>query len=284
MLPNHGIPYIGSQERSKIAQIQPSPPLKHKVAASIQQAPCSIDDMQRSFGKLVAKTLESLEHNKVTVRQLASTLLALGAYEPVIEKEEALLEDHEEKLFQAQSFPDVYRVIHPYMSFFNPELLAYIIETHGTQKNHEDLNEYISKLDAFCQGAVSPPMDLSSKGQSSTTATESRDEIVIKLNLKDRRLQRIRNIKSSIARILGVKEVTLCLVSIQEGCTKITFMVPQFVLKQQFPLLEEQVQKFLCIGALQIMTSNGHQYNLTVGDTIDYRYRYIIIATPYYCN
>ena len=241
--------------------------MKHKgkvVDESTQQAPCSIDDMQRSFGKLVAKTLESLEHNKVTVSQLASTLLALGAYEPVMQKEAKLLEDHEEKLFQAPTIPDVYRVIHPYMSFFNPELLAYIIEIHGTQKNHEDLNEYMSKLDAFCQGTASPPMDLSSTGQSSTTVTESRDKIVIKLDLKDRRLQRIRNIKSSIAKVLRVKEVTLCLVSIQEGCTKLVFMVPQFVLKQQFPLLEEQVEVFLSLGALQLMTSNGHQYDLKV--------------------
>ena len=236
---------------------------KGNVAESTQQAPYSIDEMQRSFGKLVTKTLQSLEH-KITVRQLASTLLALGAYEPVMQKEEALLEDHEEKLFQAQSFPDVYRIIHPYMSFFNPELLAYIIETHGAQTNREDFKEYRNTLDAFCQGTVSPPMDLSSKGQSSTTITESREEIAVKLDLKDRRLQRIRNIKSSIAKILGVKEATLCLVSIQEGCTEVVFMVPKFVVKQQFPLINEQIQAFLSLGAQQLMTSNGHQYDLRV--------------------
>lgn len=257
-------------ERSKVTKGNQNPLLKHKgkvtTAESTQQTPYSIQEMQTSFGKLVTKTLESLK-DRVTVKEFASTLLALGAYEPVMKKEDALLEDHEERLFAAQTISDIHRVIHPYMSFFNPELLAYVIEIHGMPTDHEDFEEYMSKLEAFCQGIINPPMDLSSKEHS---VTKNREEIVVKLDLKDKRLQRLRNVKSSIAKILGVKEVTLCIVSIQEGCTEVVFMVPQFVVKQLFPLLEEQIQAISSLGVLQLTTSNGHQYDLKVSSVMLY--------------
>ena len=108
------------------------------------------------------------------------------------------------------------------MSFFNPELLAYIIEAYGTPANKEDLRQYMNKLKAFCQSMVVPPMELSSENQ--TMTIEKRKEIKIKLDLSDRHLQRFRDVKSAVAKVLRVTEVTLCLVSVQEGCTEVCLL------------------------------------------------------------
>lgn len=232
-----------------------------------QQIPVSIDAMQRSFGAVVSKTIKALELNNVTARQFAATILALGAYEPVMKKEQALLEDYEDKLFQAETITEIYRIIRPYMSFFNPELLAYIIETHGTQANREDFREYMDKLDTFCQSIVVPPMDLSSEEQPLTIV--KRKPMKIKLDLSDRRLQRLRDVKSAVAKILHVKEVVLCLVSVQEGCTEVVFMVPQFVIEHVFPLCEEQVLAISSLSAIKLITTEGHHYDFYVSFMAD---------------
>lgn len=217
--------------------------------------------MQRNFGIVVSSTVKSLE-TTVTVRQFATALLALGAYEPVLKKEQSLLEDHEDELFQAESISDIYRIIRPYMSFFNPELLGYIIKTRGTPQNLVDFKKYLVKLDLFCQSIVVPPVVLSNDEQSLTV--EKREEIKIKLDLSDRRLQRIRDVKSSVAKILRVKEVALCLVSVNEGCTEVVIMVPRFVVKHVFTLSDEQITALSCLGALQLTTSQGHHYDFKV--------------------
>ena len=217
-----------------------SPLLEHKclVAAHVH-IPVSIDDLQRSFGVVVSKTMKSLEL-RVTTEQFALSLLALGAYEPVIKKEQAVLEDHEDEIFNAETIPGIYRIIRPYMSFFNPELLAYIIETHGTQANRDDFKEYMSKLNSFCQGIIVPPMKFSSQDQ--LLSVEKREKLKIKLNLSDRRLQRFRDVKSAIAKILGVKTVVLYMESVEEGSIEVIFLVPQFVVQHLFPLSDVQVK------------------------------------------
>ena len=222
--------------------------------------PVSIADMQRSFGRVVSNTMKSLE-STVTTKQFALSLIALGAYEPVIKKEQAFLEDHEDEIFEAETIPDIYRIIRPYMSFFNPELLAYVIETHGTQTNREDFEEYMSKLNTFCQSIVVPPMKFSSEEQ--LLYVERREEIRIRLDLSDKRLQRFRDVKSAIAKVLGVKKVTLYVDSVEEGSIEVIFLVPQFVVQHLFPLSDVQVKA---------ISSQIGTFRLTIigGDYVDF--------------
>ena len=214
-----------------------SPLLEHKTL--IAALPVSIAEMQRSFGKVVTNTMKSLE-STVTTKQFALSLIALGAYEPVTKKEQSLLDDHEDEIFEAETILNIYRIIRPYMSFFNPELLAYVIETHGTQVNRDDFKEYMSKLNTFCQSIVVPPMKFSS--EESSLYIERREEVRIKLNMSDRRLQCLRDIKSSIATILGVKKAVLYINSVEEGSIEVIFLVPQFVIQHLFPLSDVQVE------------------------------------------
>ena len=143
--------------------------------------------MQRKFGLLVSKTLESLEEQEVSARRLAQTLLALGAYEPILKREKDLLEDHEDRLYQACSISDVYRTVRPYTSFFNPESTEYIIEAHGTQTNCEQLISYKSELKTFCENISVPSCACVDLGESESI--ESRGIINIKLDSRDRRLE-----------------------------------------------------------------------------------------------
>ena len=219
--------------------------------------PVSIADMQRSFAKVVTKTMSSLE-STITTEQFAVTLLALGAYEPATKKEQALLDDHEDEISDAKSIPDMYKIILHYMSFFNPELLGYIIELHGTQANRDDFGEYMSKLNTFCMNLIVPPMNFSSEEQS--RSIERRGEIRIKLNLSDRRLQCLRDVKSSVATILGVETAVLFVDSVEEGSIEVIFLVPQFVVQRLFPLSDVHMKAISSqIGAFKL-TIIGSEY------------------------
>ena len=214
--------------------------------------------MQRKFGLLVTKTLESLEEQDISARRLARTLLALGAYKPVLKKEKLLLEDHEDRLYQACSISDIYRIIRPYMSFFNPELLDYIIKAHGTPVNHEQYKAYESELKTFCQSISVPACVHLGENES----VECRGIIKIKLNLRDRSLKRIRNVKSAIAKILGISEIALYLESVKNGCAELTFLVPGFIIQNSFPLPKEQYDSFFSLGTLSLTTIYGGNHHI----------------------
>lgn len=256
--------YVGtSQQKSQAAGEVKCPQLDCKSDSSStsytvgSQVPPSIEEMQRSFGIVVTNTMKSLQ-SKVTTKDLASSLLALGPYEAVLKGEKALLHNHKDELFQAESVADMYSIIHPYMSFFNPELLDYMIETHGTQEDREKYTEYEEKLNAFCQSITVLPMDCSNEKPSSSP---KRGQIKIKLNLRDRRLKCFRDIKSAIAKILHVKKVALCLDSVHKGCTEMVFMVPSFVIENVFPLTEEQLQAISSLGVFNVTISTSYLYN-----------------------
>ena len=229
------------------------------------QCAVTIEEMQRKFGLLVTKTLKSIEKKKISVEEFATTLLALGAYEPVLDKEERLLEDHEDELFQARSISDVYCIIRPYMSFFNPELMDYIIKAHGTPENHEQLQAYMSELKTFCQSISVPPrVDLGEN-----ESIESRGKIIIKI-LEDQRLDRIRDVKSAIAKILGISKAALYLKSVEDGSMELIFLVPVFIIQNEFPLPKERYDSFCSLGALTLTAVYGgiHQYHIDFQTTV----------------
>ena len=246
---------LGDITASLMAQKKPSPLLEQE---SLVTAPScmlvSIADMQRSFAAVVTKTMKSLE-STITTEEFAVTLLALGAYEPVTKKEQALLEDHEDEIYGAKSISSIYRIIRHYMSFFNPELLGYIIELHGTQANCDDFKEYMSKLSTFCQSIVVPPVNFSSEEQ--PLSVERREKITVRLDLSDKRLERLRNVKSAIAKVLGIKEVALYIESVVEGSIEVIFLVPQFVVEHLFPLSDIQVKAISSqVGILKLIITS----------------------------
>ena len=99
-----------SHQQSPVIQKEDRPILEDRCKSATEvecQVSVSIDEMQINFGTVVSKTMEYLE-TTVTPTQLADTLLALGAYEPVMMKEENLLEDYEDELYQAKTISDIY--------------------------------------------------------------------------------------------------------------------------------------------------------------------------------
>ena len=72
-------------------------------------------------------------------------------------------------------------------------------------------------------------------------SVERREKITIKLDLSDKRIERLRDVKSAIAKVLRVNKAALFVDSVKEGSIQIVFLVPQFVVQCLFPLSDVYV-------------------------------------------
>lgn len=211
------------------------------------EAHLDIPTMQRKFATIVGRTLKSFE-GRIKESMLAQTVLSLGAYEPVKTSEKLLLEDHEDEIQNANSNSDIFNTIRPYMSFFNPEVLGTIIEALGTKEDTDAYDKYMRDLEAFCKTMVVPPCNLSDNQD----PVKNQEIVKIKLDLKDRRLKRIRDIKSAIAKILNVSVMTIQIVKVRKGCLEVTFLVHGEVITQLSKLSCTQEWELHDLGMLTL--------------------------------
>lgn len=217
-----------------------------------------IPQLQENFAAIVGKTLLSLE-NRIPPQMLAETVLALGAYEPVKTSEVLLLEDHEEEIKCARSNSDIFGIIRPYMSFFNPEVLGTIIRVFGATDDQRAYNRYTQALEVFCNStkiAVSTDNPCNLTDGSDEMLNKQEMIVKIRIDTNDRRLQRIRDIKSAIAKILGVDAKALQIVGASEGSLEVVFLVHSVVIKQLNRLNDIQKRQLQDLGVLNMEFHN----------------------------
>lgn len=79
--------------------------------------------------------------------------------------------------------------------------------------------------------------------------TETSKELVLKIDIESTaRLAKLKVLKSAVAKILGLKSVSLRLVDVTDGCVVVTFLIPtlvaEIVFNKYVVLADEQVEKF----------------------------------------
>ena len=97
--------------------------------------------------------INSFQHQGINPRRLASTVLALTEYDdPAIGK--PLLERDKEALMKAQLVDDTFDVLRPHMTFFNYEILEFLIEKMGSPNDKDDLQKFLQEFRRFCRQSV----------------------------------------------------------------------------------------------------------------------------------
>ena len=129
----------------------------------------------------------------------------------------------------------------PYWNYLNCELLEYIIELYGTNDDTERLANYHEKLHRFCDRRIfEVPMPTSGTGTG--TGDSKQRKFAVKLNVREGiTYKELRRIKRRIAKILHVKMAVLIIVNVDPGCVQLTFLIPNFIAQEIFPLSPEQV-------------------------------------------
>ena len=132
----------------------------------------------------------------------------------------------EEDVKQVKEAPDINEVrivlAQKYWSFLDYENLEHIVNNKCGDTEQNLMKEYRDELERFCDRRVTefPPGSLNNG-----TDHAGMKKLVVKLDLNDPSLKRIKNLKVTIARILGCLPSKLVLLDIENGSVSVTFLV-----------------------------------------------------------
>ena len=201
-----------------------------------------VREMKRRFSFLVTKIRDSVEE-RIPVGKYATSILALGAYEPVpAERNKSLLNEHREEIKMAKSTSEIFNILSAYWNYLNYEILEDTIELYGTCDDKKELEKYDEHLQRFCKRRIFELSLPESSSSSGNTLSSKQKKLIVKLNVcEDITCNELLRIRSRIAKILHVKLTTLIIDGVDAGCVQLTLLVPTFVAQEVFPLSNEQM-------------------------------------------
>ena len=224
------------------------------------------ENIGEKFAHLCSMTRDSFEQRSISPQILADTLMDLAVYKPGSSCHDIvpLLKEEGGALTKAQSVRDTFHALRPHMSFFNYEILKYLIERKGSEDDKIALAVYLEKFTEFCKRHVfEVPFTTYSNGHQieghnkkqklhikvtehfkaaflikSTTEDlpSTTDESQLKMQAKsicssklEINLEDARNIQRKFASILNLNPSSLFLDTISEGSIIVTFLLPMCV-------------------------------------------------------
>ena len=207
-----------------------------------QQLDNDIMAMERKFSQLQLSTRDSLKKRCVSYDKLVDFLMAYQCIRSVMTIENSLLLQKQQALENANSIDRIFRIVSPFWSFIDYELLREIIVSKdlGADSDRRSLVDYITSLHEFLNSWKVQPRKISCHDSRSLG---SQMKLCFKLDTDS--LSKYRNVKAAIARILEVKVYELQLYSIEDGCVELMFMCHNQ--KLQFPLSQKKTEELLKI-------------------------------------
>ncbi|MCG8624541.1 MAG: hypothetical protein MJE68_21420, partial [Proteobacteria bacterium] len=114
------------------------------------QLALSATHMNKKFASLVVSIIDSFKCKSIHPRDLATTVLELT------QRDRPLRKKHVKKLKEAKTIDDTFDVLRPYniMSFFNYEILEFLIEKKGLEEDKVKLKEFLKEFTKFCKQSV----------------------------------------------------------------------------------------------------------------------------------
>ena len=212
--------------------------VKEEVKAQLND---DVRKMKLLFGSLITETRDSVE-KRISVRKIAGSILALGAFEPAIgERDQRLLDEHREEIKSAESVSEIFIILSAYWNYLDHDILVYIINHYGTCGNDSDekrLQNYKEALERFCKRRI---FELPLPESGNSTGNKKQVKFYVKLNIpEDTRTEQMFLIKRKVAEILQLNPATLLIYSVDKGCVQLIFLIPKFVAQEIFPLSDEQ--------------------------------------------
>ena len=213
----------------------------------------------QEFALLCWRARDSFEQRGITPQTLASALLDLTVYKDPSASScfIPLLKEKEEALKRAQSVHETFDALRPHMSFFNYEILQFLIEGKGSKDDKVALATFLRNFEKFCRRHVfEVPFTTYSNGHrldnhkakqrlhvkvtkhfkaallikstfeavpSTSDNSQAKNVCSHKLGIN---LEDAKNIQRKLASILDLNPSSLFLDSISEGSVILTFLHP----------------------------------------------------------
>ena len=198
--------------------------------------------IQDAFLKLGALLLQSLKTRKIEPKLLANTLMQCEVYSTEKESRIKLLQLHSKDLSEANDIYDIFLIISPYYSWFSYDLFKEIVNTHGSDEDQENMEQYCQDFSEYCQRI--PCVEFQENNSKSSHQTKIKFKL--DLNMKSLSVGEIKHIQRNIAKILKLKSSVLVLSRIQDGCMALIYLVPSHIAAQLVQLAMHEERAKLC--------------------------------------
>ena len=212
-----------------------------------------IADTTKMMIRFTAFTLiiqESFE-KRIPLDKIKDFVLSLDAFNDGIGVK-VLDPQDKQKIENAKNLAQVFMTLRDYISFFNYEIVEYLIELLGSPDDQIQLREYCSVLDQFCKRNV---FEVPAEAFSSKSRIRTAKVFVLKLTERSRvtTLEYVRRLTRRIAEALGLQRAALQLCSIKQGCLELHFLVTVAVAKRIYPV-PPTVQAALSAMGVKVLT------------------------------
>ena len=189
--------------------------------------------INREYAKFTYFLRKSLEKCNITPKELADVLMDVRGCVPLAKhsKHSSLLEDRYDELRRAEDIARVFEILRDYSSFFNHDLIAFIVEMVGTEKDQQSLASYQEKFAAYCKRHVFECPSFSGKSNKLASFILKVDERMSVGEFGIFTAESLLHFKSKVAEVFDVTRYSLKLCSVQEGCLEIFFQTPSHIME-----------------------------------------------------
>ena len=223
---------------------------------------------EEAFSTFVSDFQGSLEANHVNPQNIVTDLLMVKAITKQLQSDTEVPElfYHIRKdLKLAKSVGDIMYHIAPFVSFFNYNVIERIVHRHGSDTDKENFRKYLAEFEEFCKRrATEVPSDVDCQDPTSTRfMVKVESDFQSTYTVKAAYLFRLK-----LCEILGVTESSLRLLSLQEGCILLTFLLPFFFVPFVFPLTKDQERALSAESVTKYALADEPFHMIDVGDAI----------------
>ena len=205
-------------------------------------------DIMQDFHVLRNKLFDSIEEQKITVDKLVEYL-----------EDEVSLSDYlpqRDINSKPPTLKEVKQIIKQNTSFYDYQLIKYMIKLTGRDKDIERLEKYEKAFSAYAERRV-----YECPSVFSTSDDHTKSELHVKLDsMYDKcKLEELNDFKCRLWSILKVSVYVCCLKSVERGCFLLTFFIPHRLQDAVFPLSAEQENDLLELGVHKL-TCGRYQF------------------------
>ena len=143
---------------------------------------------------------------------------------------------------------DAQRIIEDNSSFYDYQLVEYMIEVTGTENDRQALQKYKESFIHYAQRRVFEcPAKL---------ATRSSGDVKLMIKLDSHykcKLAELKEFQERVCQILQIPFYVSKLQCVKKGCFRITFLIPSYIQKTAFPLTSEQKSDLAKLKVLHLV-------------------------------
>ena len=221
--------------------------------------------INREYAKFTYSLRKSLEKCSITPKELADVLMDVRGCLPLAKhsKHSSLLEDRYGDLRSAEDIAKVFRILRDYSSFFNYDLIAFIVEVLGTEQDQQNLASYQEKFAAYCKRHVFECPSYSGRSHKLASFTLKVDQRMTVGESGIFTVESLLQFKSKVAEVFDITRYSLKLCSIQEGCLEILFQTPNHIMEIILSQVNRQQLNLHSLGIQKMWYGDKDVFSIT---------------------